>query len=715
MIDLPVEPRSAASVTGTVFHAPVVRVPEALDRSGKKRRPRSVLFLRALTDMLSIMLAFALSYEVYVALISNGILDRFAPPPEYYAGFGLLFGAGVVAFGIFLGAYRSGSSVLQFVEVRSAVRAVWLTAMTGLAALFILKQGAEFSRFLLTLALFLSLASIVVARRAVAPLVGYLQRTRHRHRRVAIVGTGKTARLLMKKIVQSPAAGMRLVGFVDDTMSVGSRLSCRLRQGMPERFEASVLCRTWDLEELHSDLGIDLLLVALADLKRESADDVIQRADALGVEVGLVPTLGEVRADQLELEDLAAIPILKKSSGFRNRFSNRLKRLLDIGLSVPLLTLTAPIWLVSALAIRLDSPGPVLFRQVRVGLGGQEFVVLKFRTMRSDAEAFALSPTTDSDPRITRVGRWLRVFGIDELPQLLNVIRGDMSLVGPRPEMPFLVEGYSELEQSRLLVRPGITGLWQIGPDREAQIYENLEYDIYYVRNHCLLLDMMILLETLIFTASLPFSRMAGRIRRSAAGTAAARAPEALAGEDISSAGGSYLLLALDQRLRGGEGGRWAPFVVAVSDAAGGRPVRILVAPSNVPEMKRILQERIGERTFSVAGFDGAQARERGTPPDSKSRMASRNGLPIELVPYRDPGDVSAMVSSASVVITDLLHVRDQVSRNSGKRLVYVDHSGSVVWEGANGGAGDPMVDRLVAALSGNGFSPGMEQADPVN
>jgi lipopolysaccharide/colanic/teichoic acid biosynthesis glycosyltransferase len=153
----------------------------------------------------------------------------------------------------------------------------------------------------------------------------------------------------------------------------------------------------------------------------------------------------------------------------------------DLGVSVPLLLVSTPLWPLAALAIRLDSRGPVLFRQVRVGKDGEAFVMLKFRTMGVDTDRFAVSPSSESDPRVTRVGRWLRLTGLDEIPQLLNVIRGNMSMVGPRPEMPFLVEGYSELQQTRLLAKPGITGLWQLSPDRDAQIHENIEYDIYYV------------------------------------------------------------------------------------------------------------------------------------------------------------------------------------------------------------------------------------------
>src|SRR5690606_26694581 len=131
--------------------------------------------------------------------------------------------------------------------------------------------------------------------------------------------------------------------------------------------------------------------------------------------------------------------------------------------------------------IKLDSEGPVVFKQKRVGLHGKEFSFYKFRTMKVDAPKYAHTPQDSSDPRITRVGRWLRRMSLDELPQLFNVFRGDMSLVGPRPEMPFIVEKYSALEKQRLEAKPGITGLWQISTFRGAPIHDHIEYDLFYL------------------------------------------------------------------------------------------------------------------------------------------------------------------------------------------------------------------------------------------
>ena len=173
--------------------------------------------------------------------------------------------------------------------------------------------------------------------------------------------------------------------------------------------------------------------------------------------------------------------------------------MLDITVSALLLGLLAPLFVLLALAVKLTSPGPVIFCQKRVGKDGRIFPMYKFRSMFADAASYAFSPREDQDPRVTRVGHFLRRSSLDELPQLLNVLCGDMSLVGPRPEMPFIAEEYSPLVRERLKVKPGITGLWQLSADRASLIHQNIEYDLYYVRHRSLFLDVAILLHTSIF------------------------------------------------------------------------------------------------------------------------------------------------------------------------------------------------------------------------
>jgi len=174
-----------------------------------------------------------------------------------------------------------------------------------------------------------------------------------------------------------------------------------------------------------------------------------------------------------------------------------IKRTGDIVGSLVLLILLLPVFILVAALVRLDSSGPAIFRQRRIGKNGKEFLLWKFRSMHTDAPEYAPSPTSILDRRLTRVGRLIRRVSVDELPQLVNVLKGEMSLVGPRPEMPFIVDGYTLLERGRLVVKPGITGLWQVSPARALPIHENLQFDLHYIHHRNLMLDGAILLRTI--------------------------------------------------------------------------------------------------------------------------------------------------------------------------------------------------------------------------
>ncbi len=236
---------------------------------------------------------------------------------------------------------------------------------------------------------------------------------------------------------------------------------------------------------------------------------------------GLIQKLMKARFSGLRVYDLAdfyeqrwfKVPVMHTQRGWllfahgfdllHSALALRLKRLLDVVVSVILLVVCIPVMLIIALAVRLESPGPALFRQTRTGLNGRQFEILKFRSMYADAERSGPQWASAQDPRVTRVGRLLRVLRLDELPQLINVIKGEMSFIGPRPERPVFVR---ELEKQipfydlRQLVRPGITGWAQVMYTYGASMddaLEKLQYDLYYIKNYSLLLDFAILLRTL--------------------------------------------------------------------------------------------------------------------------------------------------------------------------------------------------------------------------
>jgi lipopolysaccharide/colanic/teichoic acid biosynthesis glycosyltransferase len=204
-----------------------------------------------------------------------------------------------------------------------------------------------------------------------------------------------------------------------------------------------------------------------------------------------------IRHDQWER--LRGTPLsVANTNDFSVKYSSDLvKRFCDVAGSLFLSIALFPLFLLIAILIKLDSSGPVFFRHYRVGKNGRPFVLWKFRSMRAEVPKYEASPRSAVDARLTRVGRLIRRMSVDEMPQLINVLRGEMSLVGPRPEMPFIVARYHPVVCERLAVRPGITGLWQISPARAFPIHENLQYDLHYIRNQNVFLDCAIIVRTI--------------------------------------------------------------------------------------------------------------------------------------------------------------------------------------------------------------------------
>jgi lipopolysaccharide/colanic/teichoic acid biosynthesis glycosyltransferase len=374
-----------------------------------------------------------------------------------------------------------------------------------------------------------------------------------------------------------------------------------------------------------------------------------------------VPSLGDFRSDQLTVEDLSAMPVLRPRVAGTRRLGVVAKRAFDVAGASALIVATAPLWIVAWLLIRLDPTGPALFAQQRVGMGGKPFRIFKFRTMRGDAPPYMSSPPGDVDPRITRTGRLLRRTGIDELPQLMNVLRGEMSLVGPRPEMPHIVQKYSPVERYRLTVRPGITGLWQLSADRHAEIHENIEYDLFYVNHQTFLLDMLILLETAFFTLGVLVGSLDRRPLRAEIKPASLAAP----------AEERYVLVALDQRRNGKLPDGWLTCVSAAYAVSRRWPVRIVVADGNQDLVDELLAEPM---------------RESGT-----------QGYRTTYAPYRSRAELRRLTGGARLVITDLPHV-SRWAEEAGIDELTVENGGVRWWPRSI--VPDPVVAELSQVLT---------------
>ncbi|MCC6550932.1 MAG: undecaprenyl-phosphate glucose phosphotransferase [Ignavibacteriaceae bacterium] len=314
-----------------------------------------------------------------------------------------------------------------------------------------------------------------------------------------IIGSTQKAVDVYKDISAHPALGVRIAGFIDiENQTAGNSL-----EGIP------VLGSVREIEQVIHENSIEEVIIALEQHHDSVIVDIIGRCETYDVGMKMVPEMYEILSGQARTSQLYGIPLIDINPEPMKDWEKNTKRLMDIVFSFLMLVLSLPIVLLTAIAIKFDSKGPVFFTQERVGLKGKIFRIVKFRSMYIDAEANT-GPvwSTKDDPRVTRVGRFIRKVRIDEIPQVFNVLRGEMSLIGPRPERPYFVELLSQeipYYKRRLRVRPGITGWAQVRHKYDETLDDvkgKIRYDLFYIENMSLRMDFKILLRT-VFVVSL--------------------------------------------------------------------------------------------------------------------------------------------------------------------------------------------------------------------
>jgi exopolysaccharide biosynthesis polyprenyl glycosylphosphotransferase len=310
-----------------------------------------------------------------------------------------------------------------------------------------------------------------------------------------LVGSNAEARKLAA-LMERPSFGFRAIG------AVYTGAEERVETGVP------VLGPIDDLRDLIKEVGAECLFVASSAVSAEEMGHVAKAVRLQGVEVRVTATLPQVLSSRLSVQPLGGVTALSLRSVRLTGAQAMAKRIFDLGISGVGVVVFSPCLLVIALAVKTTSAGPVLYKQRRVGRRGRPFTMLKFRTMRTGADAEVerlrrqhgvsnLMFKLRDDPRVTPVGRALRRFSLDELPQLINVVRGDMSLVGPRPPLPEEVTAYEDWQFDRLEVPPGLTGLWQVSGRSELSFEDCVRLDLFYIENWSLAYDLYILARTL--------------------------------------------------------------------------------------------------------------------------------------------------------------------------------------------------------------------------
>ncbi len=464
-------------------------------------RHASLRWLRFLIlglDIVLVNLAFGLAYIIRYRLQWFRAVD-----PAYYTDFGAYLPFAFLLTVLLISAYA-----MEGLYGEQRGRRFWDDfygifngTTTGLGITIIIVffwRPLFYSRLIFAYTAVLVIALLSLERIILRAVLARLRKRGIGVARVLIVGAGELGRMVMRNIVANPDLGYKAVGFVDDNPEKSTDIGPIRALGDLDR-----------LPEILKKEDIDEVIITLPWQSYRRIMRVMTQSERAGVRARVVPDLFQLRLGRVEVASLNGIPLIGLREMRLSRHQLIIKRGMDVVLSSLALVILAPLLGVIALAIKVDSPdGPVLFRQVRVGKDGRLFHLYKFRSMIPEAELIKqhLKDLNEADgplfkirndPRLTRVGRILRRFSLDELPQLVNVLRGEMSLVGPRPALPEEVAQYEPWHHKRLTVTPGITGLWQISGRSDLSFDEMMLLDVYYVENWSLLLDLRILLLTI--------------------------------------------------------------------------------------------------------------------------------------------------------------------------------------------------------------------------
>lgn len=374
-----------------------------------------------------------------------------------------------ILMSIFFDLYRRRPRIDRVEEFAVIVKAVLMGLLVTMAFSFLFKEF-DFGRSVVLIFGMLNLFLLSLSRNLITFIDRILERQEYGLKKVLIIGSGNLAQKIKKEIVDMPS-GFEVVGGigVDD---------------LP------------NLEKIVDKQEIDEIYIADSDMTLKDKLNLVALHKNLDAEFKIVSDAFRIFANRIKLDKIMDVPILDLSSQGKDRFYIIAKSLADFLLAIIGICLFLPIGIIIAIFIKLESHGPVFFIQERVGKDFRLFKMLKFRTMYREVDEYELSPNDVKDPRVTPFGRFLRLWSLDELPQLFNVLKGDMSLVGPRPEMVFLVNQYESWQKERLCVKPGITGLWQITGRKDLPLHKNIEYDFYYIKHCSIVLDLLILLKT---------------------------------------------------------------------------------------------------------------------------------------------------------------------------------------------------------------------------
>ena len=456
-------------------------------------RQRKARVLFGLSDLVLATLAFEVAYELRTLLHLEHTFYLTVERKALVMGFSLL---AWVMIGVWLEIYEKLDSAHPAVILRDTTRQCVYGALGLVVFEYLIRQ--DLSRLFVALFAGFAWVLLVIFRMTAGRVVGVIRREFAAPHYVMVVGTGERARKMAAELERSAEYGVRLRGFLSE---------------LPDAPGEIVLGATYkvrptgDLQDILRQHVVDEIIFAVGSESLAQLEDVFLLCDEEGVRTRVAVDFFPHVNSTVSLDRFGETPLLTFSAAPYDEIRLLVKRLTDIAIAAAGLVVLSPFMAAAAMLIRLTSPGPAIFRQVRCGLNGRRFLFYKFRSMVENAEdlkpALAHLNTRVTvfkiphDPRLTAIGRYLRKFSIDEWPQLWNVLRGDMSLVGPRPAVPSEVDQYQVWQRRRLRMRPGLTCLWAVSGRDNVDFETWMKLDMQYIDNWSLALDWKILLRTI--------------------------------------------------------------------------------------------------------------------------------------------------------------------------------------------------------------------------
>jgi len=469
---------------------------------------KSVMVLVLLfSDTISFILSFLLAHHLRIHVIPHNFTDVpvYSFPLAHYYPFWWLV---IPLYILFLMEGLYFRRRLFLMELKHILKSLILYTAAVLALISLMQLSTVISRIVIVLSAFITLLLLPLIRyftKIIAFDLGLWRKN------VLILGAAKTGTLICQSLKKNKFLGYQVTGFLDDDEKKTGTSVLGIK----------VLGRIENIREILKDTTTLDVIIAMPSLTRERLLEIVEICEHYVESIRIIPDLFGIATIGAEIDSISDFLMINININLKKPWNIFMKRVLDVVLSLIVLIAGAPVLILIAAAIRLDSPGPALFLQKRLGQssGKGRFPCFKFRTMYLNSnerlqEYLASHPEAQQeweqfaklkseDPRVTRVGRWLRKTSLDELPQVLNVIRGEMSLVGPRPYLPREIEKMDNMEKTILVAKPGITGLWQVSGRNELSFKTRCTMDIYYVRNWSLWMDLVILAKT----AYIVFSR----------------------------------------------------------------------------------------------------------------------------------------------------------------------------------------------------------------